>query len=314
MVIMEKESGQINKSQPNEKSKNEVESSSPEYPISPYISLPPQTPPPPLPPPPPPFPSYYPPQPPPPPPSIYSWELYPHIARDLLRQKESKKPTFVIIGVFLLVTFAMLFPIAGILVYYGASEGIDFGGTLTLEGEVKADDGTRLSGAIISIVGTDLSTISDAQGNYMIPNAPNGIWRIKATMTGYKEEAHKVLIQEGFSDTVDFNLEEGVGKKESNDLWFFLSLAILMTIFCPFILAGSFYSFRRKRFGVVLVGAILGIFTMSPPLVYGFVPSLFIMGVIGFILSSSAFIMIITNRKAFKEPRHPSVRAVESNK
>jgi hypothetical protein len=229
------------------------------------------------------------------------------MARELLRQKESKKPVFVIIGVFLLITFTMEFPIAGMLVYYGTAEGVDFGGTLTLQGEVRADDGTGLSGARISIVGTDLSTISNAQGNYRIRNAPNGIWRIKATMTGYKEEAHKVLISEGFSDTVDFNLEEGSGSKESNDLWFFLSLAILIMIFSPFIIAGSFYSFKRKRFAVVLVGSILGIFTMSPALALSFMPSLLVMGAIGFILSSSALLMIIMNRKAFIESRrtHP---------
>ena len=305
MTMIKTGKDQYHGSQSGATSQREFSSSPPESQTPPPISPPPQTPPP-----PPPPPIYYPPQ--SVPPSVYSWEIYPHMARGLIQQKESKKPIFVIIGVFLIITFAMEFPIAGMLVYYSSSEGLDFGGTLTLQGEVRAEDGTGLSGARISIIGTDLSTISDAQGNYRIDNAPSGIWRVKASVTGYKEEAHKVLIHPGFSDTVDFHLEEGSGNEESNDLWFFISLAILMILFSPFIFAGSFYSFKRKRFSVALVGAILGIFTMTPSLALGFMPSVLFMGATGFILSSSALIMKVMNRKTFKRSRHTNTQAEHS--
>ncbi len=265
-------------------------------------------PPPPLytpPPTPPPF--YYPQQ--PTPPSVYSWELYPNVARELIKQRESKKPVFIIIGIFLIITFALEFPIAGMLVYYGSSEDLDFGGTLTIQGEVITEDGDGLPGVMITIIGTDLSAISDSEGNYWIHNAPNGIWRIKASRAGYNEKTHKVLLQEGFSERVDFHLEQGSGSEESNDLWFFFSLAILMMMFSPFIFAGSFYSFKRKRFSVVLVGSILGIFTMTPSLVLGFISSIFIIGALGFILSLSALLMIILNRKAFIKSKHENSKA-----
>lgn len=276
-------------------------------PPPPYTPGPTPPPPPPSSPPPP---TYYPQ--PSAPQSVYSWELYPHIARELIKQKESKKPIFAIIGVFLLITFVLEFPIAGMLVYYGSSDGLDFGGTLTLEGEVRAEDGSQLSGVTVSIIGTDLSAISDAEGNYRIRNAPNGIWRVKASITGYKEEEHRVLIHRDFNREVNFQLEEGSGIEESNDLWFFFSLAILMMMFSGFIIAGAFYSFKRKRFAVVLVGSILGVFTMTPPMALGFMPSILIMGIIGFILSSSALLMIVMNRKAFVETRHTSSQTEDS--
>lgn len=229
--------------------------------------------------------------------------MFPHVARGLIEHKEGKKPVLIIIGVFLIITAALEFPIAGMLGYYASSDGLDFGGTLTLHGKVVADDGSNLSGVTVTIIGTNLSSISDENGNYTIRNAPNGIWRIKASLTGYNDEIHKVLIHSEleFTDTVNFKLKEGRGRKEFNDIWFFLSLCILMIMFSSFIIAGSYYSFKRRRFSVVLVGAILGIFTMSPPLVLWFIPSIFMMSTLGFILSTSALIMTIMNRKAFTE-------------
>lgn len=280
------------------------------------------------PPPPPPYtpeqypqPSQYPPPPPPPPTyyppsygpqSIYSWEMFPHLRRDLFRQRESKKPIFALIGVFLLITFSLEFPIAIMLAYYGSSDGLDFGGTFTLEGEIKGEDGNGLSGVRVDIVGTDLSAISDSEGNYRIQNAPNGIWKIKISRAGYTEEEHRVLIIEGFIETADFQLKEGTGSMEFNDVWFFYSLTIVIILFSGFIIAGSYYSFKRKRFGVVLVGSILGIFTMTPVLVLGFIRPMFIMGMIGFVFSSSALLITIMNRKLFI-PSSPKPTQIEES-
>ncbi len=264
---------------------------------------PPYYPPPPPAVPPPPY--YYPPQPPPPMP-VYSWEMYPNAARELMRRKEDKKPILILIGVFLLITFILAIPIASLFLYYSTSEGMDFGETIVLSGNIRDEDGTGISGARVSIAGTELSAISDAQGNYEIQSAPTGIWRIRVTLAGYKEEDHKVLVSKGFIDTIDFEMEEGEGKVESNELWFFISLAILILIFSCFVFFGAYYSFKRKRFAVVLVGAILGIFTMTPPMAMTFLPSIFAMGALGFILSLSALFMVIMNRKAFLETHESS--------
>ncbi|UCG68546.1 MAG: carboxypeptidase-like regulatory domain-containing protein [Thermoplasmata archaeon] len=260
----------------------------PPYPYSPYPPMPP------------PSPYYYPQQ---PPGSLYSWELYPHIHRELVKQKPSKNPILTVIGAFLIITFALEFPIAGLMIYYGSSDGVDFGGTMVLEGEITAEDGTNLSGATISIRGTDLSTTSNEQGNFSINNAPRGIWTIEVSLAGYMEEKHKVLLHQDFIESVDFQLEEGSGSKNSNDIWYFFSLAILAILFSPFVFAGAYYAFRRVRFAVVLVGSILGIITMSLAFAFSFIPSIFIMGAMGFLFSSSALVMTVINRKAFIKSR-----------
>lgn len=302
MIMMEK-GNEHQKSQSKKAPQGEPDSSPEPQPTPPPPPQPPlYTPPPPT--------FYYPQQ--PTPPSVYSWEMNPNIARELIKQRESRKPAFIIIGIFLIITFILEFPIAGMFIYYASSEDLDFGGTLTIKGEVLTEDGDGLSGTTITIIGTDLSTITDAEGNYLIRNVPNGIWRIKASRAGYKEETHKVLLQRYFSDTVDFHMEQGSGSEESNDLWFFFSLAILMMMFSPFIVAGSFYSFKIKRFSVVLVGSILGIFTMSPSLALGFMPSILILGALGFILSLSALLMIVLNRRAFIKSRYENSKAEDS--
>jgi hypothetical protein len=154
------------------------------------------------------------------------------------------------------------------------------------------------------ILGTDLSTTSDSDGEYAIRNAPSGIWHVLVSRSGYKDEEHKVLLERGFSDTLNFELEEGSGKTEENDLWFFFSLAILMMMFSSFVFAGSYYSFKNRRFAVVLVGAVMGIFTMTPPFVFGFTSPVFALGTIGMILSLSALMIAIVNRKSFAPTEH----------
>ncbi len=251
--------------------------------------------------PPPQYPYYYPP---PPPPSIYSWEMYPHVARDIMKPKEGKNPAFALIGIFLLITFVIEFPIAGLLVYYGSAERVDFGDTLTLSGEVRSQDGSMISGARIWILGTDLSTISASDGSYTIHDAPSGIWHVSVSRNGYKEEEHKVLLERGFSQTLDFELEEGLGKVEENDLWFFFSMAILMMMFSSFVIAGSYYSIKRKRFAVVLVGAVMGMFTMTFPFIFSLTSPIFAMGTLGMVLSLSALMVAIVNRRSFLPTEH----------
>ncbi|UCE37949.1 MAG: carboxypeptidase-like regulatory domain-containing protein [Thermoplasmata archaeon] len=242
---------------------------------------------------------------------LYSWELLPWEAREHLRSKKGRNPVFVIIGVFLIIIFALEIPIAGLFFYYGSTDGLDFGGNITLSGNVQGEDGTNLSGATISIIGTNLTTTSDEKGKYTLENAPRGIWSVRVFHVGYKEETRRILIQQGFIDSLDFKLEEGVGNRKQNDLWYFFSLAILMLLFSPFVVAGSYYAFKRRRFAVVLVGAILGILTMTPSFVFEFSLLVFILGSLGFILSISALMMIVMNRRAFLEREYKIISEEE---
>jgi hypothetical protein len=248
--------------------------------------------------------------PPPPPQPTYTWELFPHLARDLFRSKENRGPVLKLIGVLLLVTATMMYPMAGVYIYYGISEDIDFGGTFTLEGKIVTENGTGIPGAQIEIVGTNLQAVSDLSGSYEITRAPTGIKKIRITTPGYKEETNVVLLHPEFGAQMDFQLTDGSGTLEFNNLWFFFTLAILAIIFSIFTLYGAIFAFKGRRFAVALVGGILGIFVFSPALLFTFIPMILLFGVFGFILSFSTMVMTVTNRKGFikteyKEPSSP---------
>jgi hypothetical protein len=246
--------------------------------------------------------------------------MYPHLAKDILSPKPNKKPIILLIGVLLLITASLEFPLAGMFIFYGTAEDLDFGDTMDIEGKIVSENGTNLSGVRVTILNTGLTTISDSQGNYEIRNAPQGIWRIRTSLPGYKQETHKLLLQESFGTDTDedlileynFQIQEGSGEVEHNELWLFFTLAIIMLLFSIFILAGAFLAFKQRRFAVVLVGGILGMFTMTPPLLFAFIPSIFAMGIIGFLLSSFAMFTTITNRKEFAETE--KAREIEEKK
>lgn len=205
-------------------------------------------------------------------------------------------------------------------IFYGTSEDLDFGDTMDIEGRIVSENGTNLSGVRVTILNTGLTTISDSQGNYEIRNAPQGIWRIRTSLSGYKQETHKLILQESYGSDSDedfileynFQMQKGSGELEHNELWIFFSLAIIMMMFSFFILAGAFMAFKQRRFAVVFVGGVLAMFTMTPPLLFAFMPSIFVMGTIGFLLSSFAMITIITNRKEFAQTTHSQEEQVKN--
>jgi hypothetical protein len=242
-------------------------------------------------------PVYYPPQAPPQP--TYTWEMFPHMARDLMKPRENRGPVLKLIGVLLIINIAMMYPMSGVYMYYGISEDEDFGGNFTLEGKIVTENGTGIEGAQIEILGTSLSTVSDSSGSYEIRDAPTGIKKIRITTSGYKDETNIVLLHPDLGAQIDFQLTNGSGNLEFNNLWFFFTLALLSILFSIFTLFGAYYAFRGKRFAVTLTGCILAIFVFTPSLLFTFIPLLLIFGIFGFILSFSAMAMTITNRKGF---------------
>ncbi len=75
-----------------------------------------------------------------------------------------------------------------------------------LQGKVT-DEGTGepLVGATISLQGTNFYGITDFDGNYEIPNAPEGTYNAACSYVGYKNQTVQVEI--GTGTTLDFNLE-----------------------------------------------------------------------------------------------------------
>lgn len=220
-----------------------------------------------------------------------------------LREPEKAKFTymFTIIGVILIVMaligFAATF---SIIIMAQSSEGVDFGSDLKLTGVVKSDNEENLSGVMVSIQGTDLSAVTDQDGHYSIRDAPSGLWKIKASIQGYKNSTQKVLLAQGIGDQVDFELEEGSGDVETNGIGFLYAFSIVALFFSVFTMAGAYFSFKGMRFSVVLVSSILGSCSslmIAAVVTMGMLNAGYALGIL---LAPFSFLLIIAYRKEFK--------------
>jgi TonB-linked SusC/RagA family outer membrane protein len=99
----------------------------------------------------------------------------------------------------------------------------------SIAGIVTAEDGAPLPRASINIIGTRLSTETDAAGRYSISSVPVGTHRVRARMLGYAPADTSVVVEEGRESVVDFRLKAqaieieavvavGYGEKRREDL------------------------------------------------------------------------------------------------
>lgn len=84
------------------------------------------------------------------------------------------------------------------------------GTTGTVSGVAKdAQSGAVLSGANIAIVGTTLTTVTDASGTFVITNVPPGEYEVKAEMVGYgTQKAEAVTVTMDTVASVKFDLKQ----------------------------------------------------------------------------------------------------------
>lgn len=84
-------------------------------------------------------------------------------------------------------------------------------GTGTITGAVlDATTGVPLSGAQLSIEGTQFSTISNAQGRFLITGVPAGQHLLKVTLIGYNEDQATVVADPGRAANIIFRLTQSV--------------------------------------------------------------------------------------------------------
>ncbi len=76
-----------------------------------------------------------------------------------------------------------------------------------IQGKISAG-GQPLAFASIQILGTQLGTTSDEQGNYLLEQVPFGKQTLKTNLIGYQQHTHKVFVEAHQIHTVDFSLEE----------------------------------------------------------------------------------------------------------
>ncbi len=86
----------------------------------------------------------------------------------------------------------------------GQTAGSDAG---QISGTVQATDGTKLPGVLISIKGTEISTVTDDAGNYLLMDVPLGQFTILASLPSFAEEEVAVLLENQNTVTVDITLE-----------------------------------------------------------------------------------------------------------
>jgi TonB-dependent SusC/RagA subfamily outer membrane receptor len=75
---------------------------------------------------------------------------------------------------------------------------------------VNASTGAPLSGAQIVVAGTAIGTLSNAQGRYLLLNAPAGAQTIEVTRLGYAVTAVDVVVTAGETVVADIRMEEEV--------------------------------------------------------------------------------------------------------
>ena len=108
-----------------------------------------------------------------------------------------------------------------------AGPALQFG---SIAGTVTAvETGTPLTRAVVSVIGTHLSTETDANGRYTIANVPVGAQRLRARMLGYAPVDTGTTVAEGQESVVNFQLKAqaieleavvsvGYGEKRREDL------------------------------------------------------------------------------------------------
>ena len=79
----------------------------------------------------------------------------------------------------------------------------------TITGRVtETGSGRPLVSVQVSIDGSTLGALTDAQGRYTIPNVPAGDVRLLATRIGYAQLQRTVTVRDGATATADFQMTE----------------------------------------------------------------------------------------------------------
>jgi hypothetical protein len=229
-------------------------------------------------------------------------------------KRRSSKPG--IAGALMLLT-AILGIISAVLLISGSffvggmGEGFEFfddDGKGDISGQITFLNGTPVENATISIVGEPLSTQTDAEGNYIIYNIPSGNHKIKIEKEGYN-----TIIYKQFIGPSDFNFEQNQdneNRNSENEFDFVLTpgneelergthppfqliggfmviCGVVIIILSIITLFGGYYALQRKKFGFVIAGAILGLFTG-----------------IGIIFALIAIFILVLSRDEFRAPNY----------
>ncbi len=77
----------------------------------------------------------------------------------------------------------------------------------SVKGTVQIADGTKLPGVAVSIVGTNISTITDKEGTYFLTGITQGLVMVVASLDGFEEKKITLVVQAGMTIVANFTME-----------------------------------------------------------------------------------------------------------
>lgn len=80
------------------------------------------------------------------------------------------------------------------------------GSTGNITGSVYTETGAPIPNAQVSLLGTQRMTLTNARGNFLLPNVPAGSVEIEVVALGYRTGTESVTVGAGSTVTVDFHL------------------------------------------------------------------------------------------------------------
>jgi len=178
--------------------------------------------------------------------------------------------------------------------------------TMTISGSV-IDYSTTLPipNADVNIIGTGQSTTTNAEGFYVLDNAPTGDQTITVSASGYKSVSKSVRLSPVPEKIIDFELEKGSGTVSIDDTssetydeaedddgsWNILG--ILMLVFAILAIVSAYLAFNKMLFWLCGITAFFG--TLS----FGFG--------IGLFLGLVALVLILSSKDKFIEIRDDKI-------
>jgi hypothetical protein len=198
--------------------------------------------------------------------------------------------------------------IAGALIIITAILGIIFGGALfvgaalfsdmegfigafsptetgEVTGKITLVNGTPVENVNVSIVGEDISTMTDADGEYSLLEVPMGNKKIKIEKEGYTTIIKKAFINPSNSDANinvdpeadpgggnehDFVLTPGTGVTNTGEYppfelfsAFMAACGLMALIFSVIAIIGGYFAMKRRNFGMAAAGAFFGILAVG---------------------------------------------------
>jgi hypothetical protein len=206
-----------------------------------------------------------------------------------IQKPRSSKPT--IAGVLLLVQAIMTIMVVVFIVGAGFFISDPGGGFMFFRGEDTGDitgtvtflNRTPVEDATVTVVGTQLATTTDENGDYLIYNVPVGNQKIKVEKEGYNTIILKTYVEPENMDMDmetdnqdepknhdEFVLTEGnevIEKGSYPPLDFIKNLLIVcgvvLVILSIVVLIGAYASFKRESFKLAIAGAIAGTIMMG---------------------------------------------------